>query len=560
MSDSSLTPYYYLANFERAIHWVAERSDDLLDDDERAFTCAFTLLPRVSRALLVRMLMRRGSLFRTTALAYEEIGCPVAASAPLCAHGWLDDAPLLSLDDIFRLMTKVELADVFPDSRAKLRGRKSDALDSLRRDNSDARTYAQWHPSATDAVLQVTIGTLVDRLRLLFFGNLHQDWSEFVLADLGVFRYEQVAFERSSRAFQCRADVDAYLVLHACREALELLGIAHDDYAFDALLRVAASDTGMTAASTRANAWLAHRRDKLLFRLGQYCERRRDWTRALAVYQDSAYPGARHRCMRVLERAGRPDAALALAQVALNVPESDAEAQRVARMLPRLHRALGTPLVRNSAAPRLVKTRLVLPRPSGPFSVERLACEAMAEPGTVVHYVENALLSSLFGLLCWEAIFAAVPGAFFHPFQSGPADLHAPDFAARRTTWFAASLAQLDGEDYKETILRHFHAKAGLQSPFVHWGWLTEDLLQLALRCVPAVHLKRCFERLMLDVVANRTGFPDLIRFWPDEGRYEMIEIKGPGDRLQDNQLRWLTYCATHAMPMRVVHIEWEEA
>jgi len=27
-----------------------------------------------------------------------------------------------------------------------------------------------------------------------------------------------------------------------------------------------------------------------------------------------------------------------------------------------------------------------------------------------VHYVENALLCSLFGLLCWEAIFAPLPG------------------------------------------------------------------------------------------------------------------------------------------------------
>ena len=30
-----------------------------------------------------------------------------------------------------------------------------------------------------------------------------------------------------------------------------------------------------------------------------------------------------------------------------------------------------------------------------------------------VHYVENTLLCSLFGLLCWEAIFAPLPGSFF---------------------------------------------------------------------------------------------------------------------------------------------------
>ena len=40
-----------------------------------------------------------------------------------------------------------------------------------------------------------------DRLRLLFFGNLHQDWTEFVLSDLGLFRYEQVEFSSASRGF-----------------------------------------------------------------------------------------------------------------------------------------------------------------------------------------------------------------------------------------------------------------------------------------------------------------------------------------------------------------------
>jgi hypothetical protein len=42
----------------------------------------------------------------------------------------------------------------------------------------------------------------------MFFGNLHQDWSEFVLSDLGIFRYEAVALDAASRAFQSRADVD----------------------------------------------------------------------------------------------------------------------------------------------------------------------------------------------------------------------------------------------------------------------------------------------------------------------------------------------------------------
>ena len=85
-------------------------------------------------------------------------------------------------------------------------------------------------------------------------------------------------------------------------------------------------------------------------------------------------------------------------------------------------------------------------------------------------------------------------------------------------------------------------------------------MLDLALACIPAAHLKKAFERILLDIKSNRSGFPDLIQFWPAEQRYRMIEVKGPGDRLQDNQLRWIAYCAQHAMPVSVCYLQWQEA
>ncbi|BBI59120.1 hypothetical protein HSBAA_04260 [Vreelandella sulfidaeris] len=60
-----------------------------------------------------------------------------------------------------------------------------------------------------------------DRLRLMFFGNLRQDWAEFVLTALGLQRFETVPFTLQSRAFQARHEVDAYLALHRLRERLD---------------------------------------------------------------------------------------------------------------------------------------------------------------------------------------------------------------------------------------------------------------------------------------------------------------------------------------------------
>jgi hypothetical protein len=229
-------------------------------------------------------------------------------------------------------------------------------------------------------------------------------------------------------------------------------------------------------------------------------------------------------------------------------------------MLPRLRRKLGQgKQARAVLAASLEEMALVLPHPGEAMRVEGAVQTHLLQDGAPVFYVENALVNSLFGLLCWQAVFLPVPGAFFHPFHAGPADLHAPDFYQRRAAAFDACLAQLDSAAYADTIRANYAAKAGLQSPFVFWGALTEELLEHALACIPAEHLKKYFSRLLQDIKANRSGFPDLVRFWPQERRYQLLEVKGPGDRLQDNQLRWLDYCLAQGLPVAVCYVQWAE-
>ena len=68
-------------------------------------------------------------------------------------------------------------------------------------------------------------------------------------------------------------------------------------------------------------------------------------------------------------------------------------------------------------------------------------------------------------------------------------------------------------------ILATFRAKFATQSPFVFWEVLSEELLTLPLDCIPPTHLRLLFTRLLADLKSNRSGFPDLIRFWPAEKR-----------------------------------------
>ncbi|MBA4243526.1 MAG: nuclease [Pseudomonas sp.] len=534
---------YYLANFRKALDWLDTHHRELMDAAELAFIASFVQLPLPAQALLVRLVMRKGVHFRASKLRYAEIGAIDSAAAPLLELDWLIDCAALTFDELGALLLKDELAAHFAADLPRGALKKSELLEHLRELHVEPRSLADWCPRLEDRLLSLAIGPLCDRLRLMFFGNLAQDWSEFVLADLGIFRYEQVPITPGSRGFRSRQDVDDYLHLRLCRDAfdagmavtevLQLLG----DFATD-------------------NPHIGERHQRLLLRLAQQLERAGELESALTLYRDTSAVGSRQRQIRMLERLGRDAEALALAEQVIDSPYNGEEAQLAERARTRLCRRLALPTPARAA--KLVEDRIDLRLPRA-ASVELAVAAYLAEPDAPVHYVENTLICGLFGLLCWEAIFAPLPGAFFHLFHAGPVDLHRADFHARRSELFAACLARLDDGGYIEAMRRTHAEKFGIQSPFVFWELLDAERLEQALACLPPAHLGAWFRRLLADIRENRAGMPDLIQFWPAERRYRMIEVKGPGDRLQDNQKRWLAFCAEHGMPVSVCYVEWAE-
>lgn len=547
-SAGSPNPLYYLDNFQRVLDWIGARYADLLSPDEAHFLERFPTLPQAARALLVRMIMRKGALFRASKLNYDEIGCPVAASAHLLPTGWLGIDPPVSLDELFDVCSKEEVAQLFAVPGVRY-ARKGDQLAALRETHGEARPFSAWlgeRFNATDPLLCVTVKAMCERLRLIFFGNFRQDWTELILSDLGLVRYEQVDISDASRGFRSSADVDRYIELHQAKQAFRA-GAAPQQI------------LPLLPGGRFDNDWLDSRRQRLLFQLAQHLEKHHEFDAALPVYSACGFPGARARAVRVLEKTRQFGAAQRLLKAALAAPESEAERQQLLRIAPRLARQLGLPVSRVAKAPPPSRIDLSLPKPGPSWWVEGVVRDHLASIDAPVLYVENALINALFGLLCWRAIFCAIPGAFFHPYHRGPVDLYSADFVARRASHFDACLAELDSDAYLATMRANFHAKRGLASPFVGWEFLDEALLELALACMAPQHLKRLFERMLTDLQANRSGFPDLIQFWPAERRYRMIEVKGPGDRLQDNQVRWLDYCARHQLPVAVCYLQWRE-
>ncbi len=538
-------PFYYLTNFERVIASLDARYAQLWSAQEQQFIAVFATLPRGARALLVRMVIRKGELFRASRLNYPEIGATSAAVAPLLELAWVERKSSLEVDELSRLFTKSQLLDHFAQPGIDRRLNKSDVIAALRAQHPVPVPLQAWQGASGDCIYLLRAAALCDLLRLMFFGNFHQDWSEFVLADLGLLSYEKIRHSLHSTAFRTRAHIEALLRLDRCRRLLT---------EENQVERIAAQMPPRVADCD----WLEELRQRLLFQIAQAHERKPDWVSALLGYSACRHRGARMRAIRLHERASQWDIARKLCLAAAQSPESPVESRFAQRLLPRLDRKLGlrgTPAPLITAVPSFELAQTV---PSSEAAVEyvvrdRLALEGRGE--CTVHYVENSLVLSLFGLLCWRAIFEPIPGAFFHDFQHGPADLLSGHFYERRRRSFEDCFAQLKSDRYRATIRERFADKMGIQSPFVSWASLSKGLLDSALACIPAAHLRLWFEWIVADLQNNRAGFPDLVQFWPMQRRYRLIEVKGPGDRLQDNQRRLLEFCVLHEMPVSVCYV-----
>src|SRR5690606_8418780 len=137
---------------------------------------------------------------------YPEIGCIPTAAGPLLELDWLSDSQPLDAEQLGQLLRRDELAALLPAAAARSGRRKPELIAELAATQPQPRPFSQWCPRHTASLFTLLIGELCETLRLMFFGNLGQGWEEFVLAQLGIFRYEQVELGPDSRGFHCRED------------------------------------------------------------------------------------------------------------------------------------------------------------------------------------------------------------------------------------------------------------------------------------------------------------------------------------------------------------------
>jgi hypothetical protein len=210
---------YYLSNFTELINHVTDHYWDLLSLPERDFHHNFKSLDQNTQKLYVRMTMRKGTTFRASKLHYKDIQSTATAAQILAEQQFIDTNPKLKLDDSLGLFNKNEWLAIVAANDID-----ASSLSKVRRQDLNVALktfFPEYSPTLPGDIYQILHSEVFDTFKLLFFGNLHQDLTEFVLRDLGLYIYEAYNIDNTPRLFQAREHIEQHLTFYRLTNNLD---------------------------------------------------------------------------------------------------------------------------------------------------------------------------------------------------------------------------------------------------------------------------------------------------------------------------------------------------
>ncbi|WP_305368557.1 VRR-NUC domain-containing protein [Photobacterium leiognathi] len=544
MAAIELEQDYYLHNFNALLKTVAQYHSSLLSADEKRWLQSFYQLSTDAQMLLIRLLSRKGVLFRFNKLKYAEITNIEQAKDQLIQHGMISadisqlyKQHVITLTDIFSLYTKPELLTLLPELVSKTDKKNEIIMKIEQYDDSEYLLSVINEP-----VVMVQQQVLLAKFLLLFFGNSHQDLSQFVLSDLGLHKFESYPIDASTQLFHTVEQVDQWLAL---TQLSDLYWHAHDakDYTEIATL---------SQSLPNKSAWvpLENKRQKLINHIARDLERNQQYNSALALFRQSERTPSRERQARILMAQQQYQAAYDLVKDIQRHPRNEEEYEVSIRLEKKLAKSVNQVFTApETFTPTALQLQLVNPKQQ---RVEHCTAGYFESQGWTVFYLENQFLNSLFGLAMWDIIFAPIKGSFINPYQLAPLDMFSEEFYLKRQDLIDERLQAIE-QGHFDGWQQHFEQKQGITNYWVHWELFSQQALTLALSHIPPSQLVAMFRRLLKDLRHHRSGMPDLIMF--NDTGYQWVEVKGPGDKLQNHQLRWLSFFEQHQIPAQVAYV-----
>jgi Fanconi-associated nuclease 1 len=185
--------------------------------------------------------------------------------------------------------------------------------------------------------------------------------------------------------------------------------------------------------------------------------------------------------------------------------------------------------------------------------------------------------ATLFGLLLWDVLFSPVEDVFRTPLQTAPLDLDSDAFYPARRAALDAALARVAAGGAPAMLAAAWGAHCGTLCRGVSWErWSLEELSAIA-ECVGGAGLGAVCRLLAQDHGGWRGGMPDLLLWRPAQGAVggavkhgavpsrpgsgsasgtaKLVEVKGPRDRLSDQQRAWMAALAAAGVEAEVLKV-----
>ncbi|MDC1287498.1 VRR-NUC domain-containing protein [Gammaproteobacteria bacterium] len=543
---------YYLDNVHRLFAHVMRVYADILEPGSLQFLQQFAELGTDAQMLCIRLLNRSRDCYRRGKLNYVEIKSLDVAIDELAQLGFIEVNGEIEHTTLLSLYTLAELRALAQEFSAL------DGIGKLRRsefeqaliDSAEDEFFSRL--AQQDDCLLLLCRDEYLLCQMLFFGNLNQSMTDFVLSDLGLYQYENYRIDPGHRPYRQRSEIQQHWMLYQLQTLYEMADNSDADNLRE-LSRLIPDTIDVQAPGFRKSEQLRYQIARQLERLGKF-------KAAYKLYRQCLLPPSRERRARIHDQRGKQRKALKLCQRIIAQPLDEQELQFACQFVLRLCKRhnLNPPesatQLQISHRPEIIDLELDYHE-----SVELAVAGfyATKDPDGHCHYVENSLFNGVLGLLIWDVIFAPLPAAFYNPFQYLPSDFYAHDFSARRSQLLQQVWDNIDSnDDIWRIIESRWWQKQGLMNPLVNWQVLDLEMIQLALERIEHTHWRVIFERILQDLRNNRSGFPDLVYF-PSTAGYCLIEVKGPGDSLQKNQQRWMQFFQTHGITHRLDRVSW---
>ncbi|MEZ8686464.1 VRR-NUC domain-containing protein [Vibrio splendidus] len=537
-----LPPTYYLDNFNRLVEHAQTLYTDLLSDDECRWLSAYKRLSVSSQCLMVRLFSRKGRWFRSDKLNYVEIPDLNTALQELSTAGFIalshpaeqHDLVISNVELGLHLLTKPELLSIFPALKNHRTAKKDELLLRL-----EQQPFDQFQNLNFDCIYVVE-SQVIDVLLLLFFANTYQDLSQFVLSDLGLNTFENYPLSKQRRFFTSRDQLNQLIQMRDIQRQYSE-GDRKDPEFLELLLQ------SIPAESEHRSS--ARKRSRLINDIARDLERLSQNDQAVFWFKQSVLPPSRERLARIYDKQGTLDLMCDIVTQMKATPSDVSELEVAIKLEDKLLRKQGHKVSRTiKPSCKEIKLELDLSQ----TRVELAVKQHFEDQGWDVYFSENSFLCGLFGLAFWEVIFADVEGAFINRYQHRPLDLYHSDFVDKRAEQVEATF---------QTIFKHglnhllyiYDQKHGIANPFVHWNYFPRSLVEHSMVAIPNALIVDLFKVILSDLKLFRTGMPDLIAFKDKE--FHWVEVKGPGDKLQDNQWRWIKEFERLSVPFSVCYV-----